>query len=120
MYKNAWEAEADGGRGVIFEARGQYREAEAAFTRAQAFRRASLKDSDKWEYPPPPEQVILQANIELLSLARVKAKPGRLSEAEADSRQALLGTLERPGQVQSVDAEIHHRAREHSGRARPL
>jgi CHAT domain-containing protein len=97
MYKNAWEAEADGGRGVIFEARGQYREAEAAFARAQAFRRASMKDSDKWEYPPPPEQVILQADIELLSLARVKAKQGRLSEAEADSRQALLGTLKSQG-----------------------
>jgi CHAT domain-containing protein len=96
-YKNAWEAEADGGRGAIFEARGQYREAEAAYVRAQAFRRISLKEIDNWEYPPPPEQVILQADTELLSLARVKAKQGRLSEAEADSRQALLGTLKAQG-----------------------
>ena len=97
MYSRAWEAETDGARGAIFEARGQYREAEAAYIRAESFRRASLKDVDNWEYPPPPEQVILQADSELLSIAKTKAKQGRLGEAEADARRALLSTLKNVG-----------------------
>src|SRR5262249_54311486 len=72
---------------------GQYREAEAAYKRGESFRRASLKDIPKFEYPVPPEQILLTADSDLLALARVKAKQSRLSEAEADARRALLGVL---------------------------
>ena len=94
---NSWEGDADAARGLIFEARGQYREAEAAYRRAEAFRRASLKDLDKYDYPPPPEQVLLAADSNLLSIAHVKAKQGRLGEAEADARRALLEVLKNQG-----------------------
>jgi len=97
IYGTGWESDADSARALIFEARGQYREAEAAFKRAEAFRRALLKYLDKFDYPPPPEQILLAADMDLLSIARVKAKQNRLSEAEADARRALLEVLKIQG-----------------------
>jgi serine/threonine protein kinase len=44
-----------------------------------------------------PSNVLLTADGDLLSAARVKAKQGRLSEAEHEMRGALLGVLARQG-----------------------
>ena len=97
IYGRSWEADADIARAVIFEARGQYSEAEVAYRRAEAFRRASLKDIAKFDFPPPPEQILQNADNSLLSIARNEAKQGRLSEAEADARRALLEILKAQG-----------------------
>jgi CHAT domain-containing protein len=97
IYGHSWESDTDSIRGVLFEARGQYREAEAAFRRAEAFRRASLKDLPKFAFPPPPEQIIQSADAMLLSVARNESRQGRQSEAEADARRALLGILKAQG-----------------------
>jgi CHAT domain-containing protein len=97
IYGTAWESDSDTARAMIFEARGQYKDAEAAYIRAEAFRRASLKDLSKYEFAPPPGQVVLSAENILMSVARVKAKQGRLSEAESDARKALLSVLKTIG-----------------------
>ena len=97
VYGNSWESDADAMRAMIFEARGQYREAELAYGRAEAFRRASLKDLSRYEFPPPPEQILRAADGELLAIARVKAKQALLAQAEADARRALLGVLKHQG-----------------------
>ena len=99
IYGHSWESDADSIRGLLFEARGQYREAEAAFRRAEAFRRASLKDLPKFAFPPPPEQLIQSADAMLLSVARNELRQGRQSEAEADARRALLGILKAQGNM---------------------
>ena len=62
-YGNNWEASADSVRALIFEARGQYAEAEAAYRRAEAFRRASLNDLSKWDYPVPRELILSNADV---------------------------------------------------------
>jgi len=93
----AWEADADSARATLFEGRGQYADAEAAYRRAEAFRRASLKSIAKYPFPPPPEQVLQAADTMLLSVARTEAKQIRLPEAEADARRALLGILKAQG-----------------------
>jgi CHAT domain-containing protein len=97
MYHNSYEAAADGVRALLQETRGQYRDAEQSYRRAEAFQRAFLKDLPNVEYPPPPENVTLGADNLLLSIARMEAKQGRLSEAEADARRALLGALKSQG-----------------------
>jgi CHAT domain-containing protein/tetratricopeptide (TPR) repeat protein len=97
VYGSAWESDADAMRGLVFESRGQYREAEMAYRRAAAFRRASLKMLPKFDFPPPPEQVLLSADASLLDAARMLARQGRLSEAEADARRALLAVLKHHG-----------------------
>ena len=97
IYGHSWEADADETRGIVLAARGQYAEAEAAFRRAEAFRRVSLKDLPKFEFPPPPEQIVLAADNDLVSIAINESKQNRLSEAEADARRALLETLKTHG-----------------------
>ncbi len=97
IYGTSWESDADAARALIFEARGQYKQAEAAYIRAEAFRRASLKDLPRYEFAPPAGQIIISAEQLLMSTAHVKAKQGRLSEAEADARKALLSVLKTIG-----------------------
>lgn len=97
VFGPSWEADDNAVRGLVFEARGQYAEGEAAYRRSEAFRRASLKYITKFEFPPPPEQILQAADTALLSVARNEAKQARLSEAEADARRALLGILKAQG-----------------------
>jgi CHAT domain-containing protein len=94
IYGRAWEADADNAQALIFEARGQYAEAEAAYRRADAFARALAKEH--WNaatHPLTPEYPLLIANRDRLSIARIEARQGRLPEAEADARRALLEIL---------------------------
>ena len=102
IYGHSWESDAEAVRGMVFEARGQYAEAEAAYRRDEAFRRAAVKDSPKYDYPPPPEQMMLAADRTLLWVARNETKEGQLSEAEADARRALLGVLKQQGKYSPV------------------
>jgi CHAT domain-containing protein len=101
IYGHSWEADADETRGIVLAARGQYAEAEAAFRRAEAFRRASLKELPKFEFPPPPEQIVQSADNDLVSTAINESKQNRLSEAEADARRALLEILKSRGKYSS-------------------
>jgi CHAT domain-containing protein len=93
MYGRSWESDVDSARATILEARGQYSEAIEAYRRSEAFRRAAVADIPRFEYKTPPEQILLAADNELMSIARVEAKLGLLSQAEADARRALLGVL---------------------------
>jgi CHAT domain-containing protein len=97
VYGHSWESSVDSVRGSLFEARGQYPEAEAAYRRALAFNRSSLNDLPRFDFPPPPEQIMQFSDTQLLSIARNESKQGKLSEAEADARQALLEILHAQG-----------------------
>jgi CHAT domain-containing protein len=97
IYGHSWEADADETRGIVLMARGQYAEAETAFRRAEAFRRASLNDLAKFDFPVPPEQINLAADTDLSLIARNESKQARPSEAEADARRALLEILQTRG-----------------------
>ena len=101
-YGNTWEAGGDFARAVIFEARGRYARAEAEYRRAEAFRRASLNDLSRWNHPVPRELILWNADYQRLAIARTEAKQGRLSEAEADARRALLEILDQQGKYNPV------------------
>jgi CHAT domain-containing protein len=97
IYGHSWEADADETRGFVLQAHGQYAEAEAAFRRAEAFRRASLKDNSKFESPVLPEQLVRAADTDLSLVAVNESKQARSSQAEADARRALLEMLNTRG-----------------------
>lgn len=82
---------------TVLEARGQYREAEQGYKRSADYRRASVQDLDKFDNSTPADQVLLQADTMLLNAARMKAKQGRLAEAEVDARSLLLARLKAVG-----------------------
>ena len=82
---------------MVFEARGQYPEAEAAFRRSEAFHRASLKDLARYGFAPDPAQMLVSADVALLSIAHNESRQGRQSEAEVDARRALLEMLKARG-----------------------
>ncbi|HEX4409208.1 MAG TPA: CHAT domain-containing protein [Xanthobacteraceae bacterium] len=106
MYGHSWEGDGARVQGIVYEARGQYPEAEAAYQRAYAFKRAAIKDIPKMDFPPPPEQMILAADQTLLAVARVKARQGRRTEAEADTRVALLDELKTEGKYAPATPEF--------------
>jgi CHAT domain-containing protein len=93
----SWEADVEYHRAIIFEARGQFREAENSFRLAEQRRRASIKGILSAPNPPPESQMLQAADLMVLGQARMKAKQGRLAEAEADSRRALLSRLRDTG-----------------------
>jgi CHAT domain-containing protein len=97
VYGNSFESDAAGVQALALEAHGKYAEAEALYRRAEAFRRASVNDLPKFEYPPPREQLLQAAESSLLAVARTVAKQGRFSEAEALARKALLNILDQQG-----------------------
>jgi tetratricopeptide (TPR) repeat protein len=92
-----WEGEFESMRGLLLEARGQYRDAEAAYKKASDYKRAHLGHIEELDYALTETEVRQNADNELLNAARMKAKQGRLAEAEADSRAVLLSRLKEQG-----------------------
>jgi CHAT domain-containing protein len=101
IYGHSWEADASAARAMVFQARGQYADAEASFRRAEAFQRAILKDLTKYEFPPPAQQVQRGVDSYRSAIAQNEASQERLSEAEADARSALLAILKEEGKYSS-------------------
>ena len=101
-FGQSWEGEIEISRGQIFEARGQFADAEAAYRTAEMRKRAGNKgilESDN----PPAETILLQVvDATVLNQARMKARQGRLAEAEVDARRALLSRLKDTGKYNPV------------------
>ncbi|TYO66080.1 CHAT domain-containing protein [Bradyrhizobium hipponense] len=101
-FGQSWEGELEISRAQIFEARGQFAEAEAAYRTAELRKRSSTKavlEADN----PPAETLLLQViDGIVLNQARMKARQGRLAEAEVDARRALLSRLKDTGKYNPV------------------
>jgi CHAT domain-containing protein len=93
----SWEGDLETARAILFEARGQYSEAETGYQRSADYRRAWIAHLPRMEYAPPASQVRQAADAQLLNVTRMKAKQGRLAEAEVDARAVLLSRLKEQG-----------------------
>ena len=103
IYGQNWEAEIEIGRAMIFEARGQFREAEASFKLGEQRRRAAIKPMlSGAENPPSESSLLLAVDLTTLGLARTKSRQGRFAEAEVDVRRALLSQLKNQGKYSPV------------------
>jgi CHAT domain-containing protein len=92
----AWEGDVEASRATIFEARGQFREAEAAYAKSREWRLASIPDMT-FPHAPPESLLRASADGDLASVGRMKAREGRLAEAEVDVRSALQSRLKAQG-----------------------
>ncbi len=93
----SWEAEIEQQRAIIFEARGEFAAAEKSYHLAEQRRRASIKGILSSPNPPPESQMLRAADTMVVGQSRMKVKQGRLAEAEADARRALLARLKDQG-----------------------
>ena len=96
-FGHAWESDVHTNRAILLEARGRYRDAEAQYRLAERHRRASVKGVLSFRVPGTEEGTNAISDALLLAQARVKAKQGRLVEAEADARRALVARLKEIG-----------------------
>ncbi|HTQ83756.1 MAG TPA: hypothetical protein VMI47_10860, partial [Pseudolabrys sp.] len=93
----SFEADIEYHRAIIFEARGQYQEAEKSYRLAEQRRLGSIKGILASPDPPSESQIRQSAIRMVIAMARVEANQGRLAEAEADARRALLAVLKDQG-----------------------
>jgi CHAT domain-containing protein len=93
----SWEADVTTARAIIYEARGQYLEAEKSYREAELRKRKAAPELAKMPNAPPISQIYQVADGLVMDQARVKIGLGRLAEAEADARRALLARLKDDG-----------------------
>ena len=87
---------------MLFEARGQFRDAEASYKVGELRKRAAIKPILAGSNPPSESSLVLAVDFTVLSQARMKARQGRLAEAEVDARRALLSRLKDQGKYNAV------------------
>ena len=96
-----WESELENTRGLVFESKGLFKEAELAYRKAELRKEEFLK---RMETDPAiaaatanrVDQVAIRDTL-IANQGRVKARQGRMTEAEADIRRALLNRLNAVG-----------------------
>ncbi|MCK1624930.1 CHAT domain-containing protein [Bradyrhizobium sp. 160] len=96
-FGQSWEAEVEFTRAMIFEARGQFSEAEASYRTTEQRKRASIKEILASPNPPSASTLLWSIDTTVLNLARTEARQGKLAEAEIDARRALLSRLKDVG-----------------------
>ncbi|HTS42579.1 MAG TPA: CHAT domain-containing protein [Xanthobacteraceae bacterium] len=96
--KASFECDTELGRARLLEARGQFREAEVSYRRAEGLRREALRVMDTYDGLKPPVDQMQQSIDEMIAAqGRMKARQGRVAEGEADVRRALLSRLKVAG-----------------------
>jgi CHAT domain-containing protein len=94
----SWESEVEQARGRLYEGRGQFRDAEAAYKRAEVLRREAIRLVSTYDgLPPPPGQLEQVVDQMIAAQGRMKARQGRIAEGEADVRRALINRLKATG-----------------------
>jgi len=73
-FGQSWEADVEFHRAMLFEARGQYREAEASYRLAEQRLRASIPGIRSQPHAPPESQMLQAADLLVLAQARMKAR----------------------------------------------
>jgi len=105
MFGINWQAELYEASGNLAEATGRYADAEAAFRKAELAKREVLAQVEREHRPASRSQFEFNIDSMVSAQGRMKARQGRLAEAEADVRSALLGRLTASGKYNSGTAQ---------------
>ncbi|MSP75373.1 MAG: CHAT domain-containing protein [Rhodospirillaceae bacterium] len=109
LFGSQWQANLDWARGsYFFFARGDWKEAEAAFAKAEPGFQETVKQHPRWPVNAGQPLSTLQLVVaQLASLSGwAKLEQGRMAEAEVDARRALLGTVSATGKYHSATAAM--------------
>jgi CHAT domain-containing protein len=102
LYGQWIEGTVENNRGVVLEGRGQLRQAEEAYRASELRGRAGIPGVLRYRNSPRESELLSAVGVRVLAQARVKAKQGRLAEAEVDARRALLSQLKAVGKYDSA------------------
>jgi CHAT domain-containing protein/tetratricopeptide (TPR) repeat protein len=102
LVDSSFEADLEFARAWYLGGLGRYAEAEASYAKSEAARRDSMEKSVNWPDTPPRASFLRAIDGTVVRLGRVKALQGRVAEAEADVRRALLSQLGRGGRYHPV------------------
>jgi CHAT domain-containing protein len=101
MVGRVFESDFEASRAIVFDARGQFREAETAYGKAADYQFAYIADQKKIasNVVAPISDALIRGTADSyrLSAARMKMRQGRLAEAEVDARTILLARLKDQG-----------------------
>ena len=109
LYGGVWMANVELSRGTVLAARGRWKEAEAAFGLSEAGFRDAAAKRPRWPNGPPATSQLQVAYGSAAFAAAAKREQGRLAEAEADARRALLGQLGVTGKYHPATASMCQR-----------
>ena len=101
-----WEAEVEFTRAMVLEARGQFAEAETSYRLTERRKRAGMQALLDFDNPPTASAILQGIDGAVMSQARMKARQGKLAEAEGDARRALLSRLKDGGKYSPVTARF--------------
>jgi CHAT domain-containing protein/tetratricopeptide (TPR) repeat protein len=106
LFGSDWNAQVEDGRSNLLEARGQFEAAEIALRKAEAFHRDAFEKSARWPSRQPVEVWKAAFDDWAASQGRLEMRQGRLAEAEADIRRALLSRLKAVGKYHLTTTRI--------------
>src|SRR5215470_11561145 len=106
MFRTAWQSDIENGNARLLQARGHYHEAELGYHKAQMLLRDALGKLPSWPNAPPRAGFESSLDYLLAYEGQTKAKQGRLTDAEADIRRALLSRLAAVGKYHPDTAQI--------------
>ena len=95
----SWASHVEVAKARYYEARGQFRAAEASYRRGEIFRQQSIGLLHTYGGGEAAPRAQLEYTVDVLIAAqgRMKARQGQIAEGEADVRRALLSRLKATG-----------------------
>jgi CHAT domain-containing protein len=106
IYRTFYEAYTMNVDARLMDARGRYRDAESAYRKSQMLLRDAVVKSASWPVPRLPGGFESQIDFLTALEGLTKWRQGRLVEAEADVRRALLSRLSTVGKYHPDTAQI--------------
>jgi CHAT domain-containing protein len=106
LYGGGWQGNLEMARGAVLEARGQWKEADASYAKAEAGFHDAAAKRPRWPQGPPVAALQQIAGVAAALQSRTKREQGRLAEAEGDARRALLNMLGLFGKYHQTTADM--------------
>lgn len=108
LFGSQWQANLDWARGSYLVRIGAWKEAEAAYAKAEPAYQETVKQHPRW--PANAGQSLSSLQLVVAQLAALsslaKLEQGRMAEAEVDSRRALLGAVSAVGKYHAATADM--------------
>ncbi|HVG52016.1 MAG TPA: CHAT domain-containing protein, partial [Xanthobacteraceae bacterium] len=106
LYRSSWASDVEGAAARVYDARGRNADAEASYRKSRELMVETIRMLPKWPNKISPDGYENSIDWAQAFEGRAKARQGRVTEAEADIRRALIGRLSRVGKYNGDTAGV--------------